>query len=73
MFKNESMNYTEIFKEDKTKRYTGRVRLIYPGGPGNFSLHIFNLTEEDGGTYRCKIKNNSKTIKLIIGKLLSTE
>ncbi|XP_062848407.1 uncharacterized protein LOC134310708 [Trichomycterus rosablanca] len=64
LLRNHNCHHTKIYPEDRTKRYTGRVQLLHPGDSGNFSLRISNLTEEDGGEYRCKIGNISRNIQL---------
>ncbi|XP_060758330.1 uncharacterized protein LOC132868983 [Neoarius graeffei] len=47
----------EIFPKDQTNLYTDRVQLFNDHLPGNLSLLISHLTEEDGGRYRCRIRN----------------
>ncbi|XP_062848334.1 cell surface A33 antigen-like isoform X2 [Trichomycterus rosablanca] len=66
IFGNDKLNGKEIYPDNKTKRYTGRVQLLHPHDPGNFSLLISNLTEKDGGVYRCKISNISRNIQLAV-------
>ncbi|KAK1784505.1 hypothetical protein P4O66_006072 [Electrophorus voltai] len=47
----------EIYPTDQTQRYTGRVqRLSY--SPGNVSLLVSQLTEEDKGVYVCSLNSN---------------
>ncbi|KAI4889955.1 hypothetical protein NFI96_024298 [Prochilodus magdalenae] len=47
--------------------YSGRVQMFNMFHPSDLSLLIFNLTEQDQGTYRCSITNNqSISIRLSI-------
>ncbi|XP_066514895.1 polymeric immunoglobulin receptor-like [Hoplias malabaricus] len=39
---------------NESGQYRGRVQLFYSHSPGNLSLLISHLTEEDGGVYRCR-------------------
>ncbi|KAF5900310.1 polymeric immunoglobulin receptor-like, partial [Clarias magur] len=39
-------------------QYKNRVQLVNDHPPGNLSLLISHLNEEDGGWYRCQINNN---------------
>lgn len=50
-------DYKEIFPKDQTNLYTDRVQLFNDHPPGNLSLLISHLTVEDGGWYRCKIRD----------------
>ncbi|KAL7872431.1 hypothetical protein SRHO_G00074140 [Serrasalmus rhombeus] len=48
-------------------QYKDRVQLVNGHSPGNLSLLISLLTEEDGGWYRCKIEDgSSKDIRLTV-------
>uniref|UniRef100_A0AAR2K6V1 Ig-like domain-containing protein n=1 Tax=Pygocentrus nattereri TaxID=42514 RepID=A0AAR2K6V1_PYGNA len=53
-------------------QYRDRVQLFNGHSPGNLSLLISHLTEEDGGDYRCDIKGSGYTdIRLTVtGKTL---
>ncbi|XP_036418511.1 polymeric immunoglobulin receptor-like, partial [Colossoma macropomum] len=44
--------------EDLLQRYSGRVQTFDQSSPGNLSVLISDLTEEDGGTYSCWINQN---------------
>ncbi|KAF4092069.1 hypothetical protein AMELA_G00016730 [Ameiurus melas] len=56
-----------IFPKDETNHYTDRVQIFNDHLPGNLSLLISHLTEEDGGWYRCEISNTiDGNIKLIV-------
>ena len=61
--------------EDLLQRYSGRVQTFNQSSPGNLSVLISDLTEEDGGTYSCwmnqnQYRNFSLTVK---GKLLNSD
>ncbi|XP_036420091.1 uncharacterized protein LOC118803713 [Colossoma macropomum] len=42
-------------------QYRNRVQLVYGHSPGNLSLLISHLTEEDGGVHRCNITADEHT------------
>ncbi|XP_036437230.1 polymeric immunoglobulin receptor-like [Colossoma macropomum] len=57
--------WEEIFSE--SGQYRNRVQLVNGHSPGNLSLLISHLTEEDGGGYRCEPTGNEyKNIKLFV-------
>ncbi|KAI4891456.1 hypothetical protein NFI96_005608 [Prochilodus magdalenae] len=56
--------YEKISKE--SNRYRNRVQLFNDHSPGNLSLLISHLTEEDGGVYQCAVNGAHKTIRLTI-------
>ncbi|KAI4895384.1 hypothetical protein NFI96_008735, partial [Prochilodus magdalenae] len=56
--------YEKISKE--SNRYRNRVQLFNDHSPGNLSLLISHLTEEDGGLYQCAVNGAHKTIRLTI-------
>ncbi|KAI4895885.1 hypothetical protein NFI96_027867 [Prochilodus magdalenae] len=58
------MGGTEV--SNKTVLYSGRVQMFNKSHPTNLSLLISNLTEQDQGTYRCSINNQSISIRLSI-------
>ncbi|KAK1784506.1 hypothetical protein P4O66_006069, partial [Electrophorus voltai] len=63
--KHQNSSYTEISSE--SEQYRNRVQLGTAHSPGNFSLLISHLTEEDEGDYRCQTKGNThKDIKLYV-------
>ncbi|XP_062401765.1 uncharacterized protein LOC134092733 isoform X2 [Sardina pilchardus] len=49
--------------------YSGRVQMFNQHSPGNASLLISDLTEEDQGTYRCYLNGEVKRIHLLIKDL----
>ncbi|KAL7888950.1 hypothetical protein AOLI_G00039240 [Acnodon oligacanthus] len=56
---------------NESGQYRDRVQLVNGHSPGNLSLLISHLTEEDGGSYWCETENNRYVyIKLTVeGKL----
>ncbi|KAG9269370.1 polymeric immunoglobulin receptor-like [Astyanax mexicanus] len=54
-------NGTEV--SNRTGHYAGRIHMFNEKHPANLSLLLSNLTEQDTGTYRCKI-NNEKSISM---------
>ncbi|XP_062373867.1 polymeric immunoglobulin receptor-like [Sardina pilchardus] len=46
--------------EEEKKRYGGRVQTFNNSFPGNMSLLLSDLTEEDQGDYFCEIETNKK-------------
>ncbi|XP_060758389.1 cell adhesion molecule DSCAM-like [Neoarius graeffei] len=62
--------HKEIFPKDQTNLYTDRVQLFNDHLPGNLSLLISHLTVEDGGWYRCEIRNRISVVHLTLrGKM----
>ncbi|XP_060758362.1 uncharacterized protein LOC132869011 [Neoarius graeffei] len=59
-------DHKEIFPKDQTNLYTDRVQLFNDHLPGNLSLLISHLTVEDGGWYRCEIRNRISDVHLTI-------
>ncbi|KAI4901476.1 hypothetical protein NFI96_023099, partial [Prochilodus magdalenae] len=60
-----SNTYEEISSE--SGQYRNRVQLFNDHSPGNLSLLISHLTEEDGGDYRCDVKDFGYTfVKLAV-------
>ncbi|KAI4876754.1 hypothetical protein NFI96_030631, partial [Prochilodus magdalenae] len=47
-------------------QYRNRVQLINDHSPGNLSLLISHLTEEDGGVYQCAVKGSHISIRLTL-------
>ncbi|KAI4878665.1 hypothetical protein NFI96_031087, partial [Prochilodus magdalenae] len=75
---NKLNRHEEISSE--SGQYRNRVQLFNDSSPGNLSLLISHLTEEDGGLYRCKVDGSgftdiSLTVKeaLVPGSSLSPE
>ncbi|XP_036416363.1 uncharacterized protein LOC118800261 [Colossoma macropomum] len=59
----------DILKEisSESGQYRNRVQLVNGHSPGNLSLLISRLTEEDGGDYGCKVEGSrNKDIRLSI-------
>ncbi|KAI4903293.1 hypothetical protein NFI96_004870, partial [Prochilodus magdalenae] len=54
----------EISRE--SGRYRNRVQLFNDHSPGNLSLLISHLTEEDGGDYQCAVKGSYIYIRLTV-------
>ncbi|KAG5262896.1 hypothetical protein AALO_G00280210 [Alosa alosa] len=58
--------FTEDYTEPEVhEEYEGRVALV-EGSPGNLSLIIKNLREEDAGSYRCISDYGTEHLELII-------
>ncbi|XP_072551855.1 polymeric immunoglobulin receptor-like isoform X3 [Salminus brasiliensis] len=49
----------------QTEQHRGRVTLTNQN-PGNLSLHLSDLTEEDQGVYRCSVQGDVKDVRLFI-------
>ncbi|XP_076152880.1 CD226 antigen-like isoform X2 [Alosa pseudoharengus] len=60
--KEEFYKLTGALKPKVKKRYSGRVQTFSNSSPGNASLLLSNLTEEDQGEYTCVIKRNESEI-----------
>ncbi|XP_036420310.1 uncharacterized protein LOC118803877 isoform X2 [Colossoma macropomum] len=61
--------YSNIMKEisSESGQYRNRVQLVNGHSPGNLSLLISNLTEGDGGDYRCRVKGGAyRNIRLTV-------
>lgn len=59
-------NFTEGYMQpDVNEDYEGRVALV-DGSPGNLSLVINDLREEDAGLYTCRTENGGNEVELII-------
>ncbi|KAF5887893.1 polymeric immunoglobulin receptor-like isoform X3, partial [Clarias magur] len=54
--------YQEIYPK-QTGHHRNRFKLVSNNSPGNLSLLISHLTEEDQGDYRCSVQNHNKTIR----------
>ncbi|XP_036438465.1 V-set and immunoglobulin domain-containing protein 1-like [Colossoma macropomum] len=57
---NTKSNKWEVVSSE-SGQYRNRVQLVNGHSPGNLSLLISNLTEEDGGDYRCEVKGSGYT------------
>ncbi|XP_017573528.2 uncharacterized protein LOC108439573 [Pygocentrus nattereri] len=60
--KSEYSHYVEIYSA-QTGQHRDRVRLTSKN-PGNLSLLISDLTEEDQGDYRCSVQRDHKFVRL---------
>ncbi|KAI4898209.1 hypothetical protein NFI96_027661, partial [Prochilodus magdalenae] len=59
-----TQSWEEISRE--SDQYRNRVQLVNDHSPGNLSLLISHLTEEDGGDYQCAVKDSETFIRLTI-------
>ncbi|XP_031423118.1 uncharacterized protein LOC116220483 isoform X2 [Clupea harengus] len=58
-------SYTDI--SSTTGRYRGRVQMLNPQSPGNVSLLISDLSEEDQGLYECVVdKHYKRSFNLLV-------
>ncbi|KAI4884991.1 hypothetical protein NFI96_028482, partial [Prochilodus magdalenae] len=72
--KPENFTWTKYIRNTQTRKeissesdeYRNRVQLVNDHSPGNLSLLISNLTEEDGGDYQCGVKGSLMIIRLTI-------
>ncbi|XP_048089481.1 hyaluronan and proteoglycan link protein 1-like isoform X2 [Alosa alosa] len=65
--------FTEDYTEPEVhEEYEGRVALV-EGSPGNLSLIIKNLREEDAGSYRCISDYGTEHLELIIEEVVILE
>ncbi|KAI4888409.1 hypothetical protein NFI96_016766, partial [Prochilodus magdalenae] len=53
--------HRNTWEEISSDQYGGRVQLVNEHFSGNLSLQISNLTEEDGGDYRCYFTDSKHT------------
>ncbi|XP_017350427.1 junctional adhesion molecule-like [Ictalurus punctatus] len=58
-------HFQEIYPE-QTGRHRNRVKLVSNNAPGNLSLLISDLTEEDQGDYRCSVQADSRDVRLSV-------
>ncbi|KAI4881191.1 hypothetical protein NFI96_021120, partial [Prochilodus magdalenae] len=65
-----TQEWVEIF--NATDQYRNRVQLFNDHSPGNLSLLISHLTEEDGGVYQCDVKGSYIYIRLTVEEPVST-
>ncbi|XP_060758481.1 polymeric immunoglobulin receptor-like [Neoarius graeffei] len=65
-FRRESgTDYQKIYPE-QTGHHRNRVKLVSKNPPGNLSLLISDLTEEDQGEYRCSVQADHRDIRLSV-------
>ncbi|KAM9496562.1 uncharacterized protein Hap1MRO34_000258 [Clarias gariepinus] len=58
-------HYQNIYPK-QTGHHRNRVKLVSNNSPGNVSLLISDLTEEDQGVYRCSVQADSRDIRLSV-------
>ncbi|XP_053500286.1 junctional adhesion molecule-like isoform X2 [Ictalurus furcatus] len=58
-------HFQEIYPE-QTGRHRNRVKLVSNNAPGNLSLLISDLTEEDHGLYRCSVQDDNRDVRLSV-------
>ncbi|XP_053500344.1 polymeric immunoglobulin receptor-like [Ictalurus furcatus] len=58
-------HFQEIYPE-QTGRHRNRVKLVSNNAPGNLSLLISDLTEEDQGLYRCSVQDDNRDVRLSV-------
>uniref|UniRef100_A0A4W4E3Z7 Ig-like domain-containing protein n=1 Tax=Electrophorus electricus TaxID=8005 RepID=A0A4W4E3Z7_ELEEL len=68
---NPNRNTWDVISSE-SEQYRNRVQLNTAHSPGNLSLLISHLTEEDEGDYRCQTKGNKhKDIKLYVSESIN--
>ncbi|KAF4092147.1 hypothetical protein AMELA_G00017550 [Ameiurus melas] len=58
-------HFQEIYPE-QTGLHRNRVKLVSNNAPGDLSLLISDLTEEDQGDYRCSVQHDSRDVRLSV-------
>ncbi|XP_053367029.1 junctional adhesion molecule-like [Clarias gariepinus] len=58
-------HFQEIYPK-QTGHHGNRVKLVSNNSPGNLSLLISDLTEEDQGEYTCSVQNHLRNIRLSV-------
>ncbi|KAF5893063.1 neogenin-like isoform X7, partial [Clarias magur] len=58
-------HYEEIYPK-QTGHHRNRVKLVSNNYPGNLSLLISDVTEEDEGHYRCSVQADSRDVRLSV-------
>ncbi|KAF7694363.1 hypothetical protein HF521_008116 [Silurus meridionalis] len=70
---NKNNHFQEIYSK-QTGNHSNRVKLVSKNPPGNLSLLISDLTEEDQGNYRCSAQADHRDLRLSVkGCALSGE
>ncbi|KAF5889312.1 neogenin-like isoform X7 [Clarias magur] len=59
-------NHAQEIYPKQTGHYRNRVKLVSNNSPGNLSLLISHLTEEDQGNYRCFVQADSRDLRLSV-------
>ncbi|XP_046730064.1 neogenin-like [Silurus meridionalis] len=62
---NKNNHFQEIYPK-QTGNHSNRVKLVSKNPPGNLSLLISDLTEEDQGTYRCSAQADNRDLRLSV-------
>ncbi|KAF7694365.1 hypothetical protein HF521_008118 [Silurus meridionalis] len=62
---NKNNHFQEIYSK-QTENHSNRVKLVSKNPPGNLSLLISNLTEEDQGNYRCSAQADLRDLSLSV-------
>ncbi|XP_046729087.1 junctional adhesion molecule-like isoform X2 [Silurus meridionalis] len=60
---NKNNHFQEIYSK-QTGNHSNRVKLVSKNPPGNLSLLISDLTEEDQGTYTCSAQADHRNLRL---------
>ncbi|XP_053541875.1 junctional adhesion molecule-like [Ictalurus punctatus] len=60
------INHVQEIYPEQTGRHRNRVKLVSNNAPGNLSLLISDLTEEDLGDYRCSVQDDSRDVRLSV-------
>ncbi|KAF5893066.1 neogenin-like isoform X7, partial [Clarias magur] len=58
-------HYEEIYPK-QTGHHRNRVKLVTNNSPGNLSLLISDLTEEDQGDYTCSVQADRRYLRLSV-------
>ncbi|KAL7872450.1 hypothetical protein SRHO_G00074330, partial [Serrasalmus rhombeus] len=64
--KDNTKTYRREVISNESGQYRDRVQLVNGHSPGNLSLLISHLTEEDGGVYFCAVKGAHLKIRLTL-------
>ncbi|KAF4092142.1 hypothetical protein AMELA_G00017540, partial [Ameiurus melas] len=60
------INYFQEIYPEQTGHHRNRVKLVSNNAPGDLSLLISDLTEEDQGVYRCSVQADSRDVRLYV-------
>ncbi|KAF4092137.1 hypothetical protein AMELA_G00017450 [Ameiurus melas] len=60
------INYFQEIYPEQTGHHRNRVKLVSNNAPGDLSLLISDLTEEDQGLYRCSVQADSRVVRLYV-------
>ncbi|KAI5611812.1 hypothetical protein C0J50_11798, partial [Silurus asotus] len=59
-------NHSHKMYSKQTGHHSNRVKLVSKNPPGNLSLLISDLTEEDQGIYRCSVQADHRDLRLSV-------